>query len=71
MALGDVAFVPQRRRPKSDPAKLELAGRLRCETTLTAKAIAARLDLGTWKSARTRLQQRRGKENGNDQMQML
>ncbi len=57
--------------PKSDPPKLELAGRLRWETTLTVKAIAARLHLGTWKSARTRLQQRKGKENANEQMQML
>jgi hypothetical protein len=44
-----------KRRHKSDPAKLELAARLRRETTLTVKWISARLDLGTWKSARTRL----------------
>jgi hypothetical protein len=42
-------------RRKSDPAKLALAARLRRETTLTLKWIAARLNLGTWKSARVRL----------------
>ena len=40
------------RRPKSDPEKLAIAARLRRETTLTMKWIAARLKLGTWKSAR-------------------
>ncbi len=58
------------RRHKSDPAKLALAARLRRETTLTVKAIAARLHLGTWKTARTRLQQREGQQNAN-QMQMF
>jgi hypothetical protein len=37
------------RRHKSDLAKLELAGRLRCETTLTMNWISARLHLGRWK----------------------
>jgi hypothetical protein len=41
---------------------------VRRETTLTVKAIAARLHLGTWKSARTRLQQRKGRENPNEQI---
>ena len=40
---------------KSDPAKMALAARLRQETTLTIKAIAARLHLGTSKSANARL----------------
>jgi hypothetical protein len=40
-------------RRKSDPAKLALAARLRRETTLTTKQIAARLWLGTPKSATT------------------
>jgi putative transposase len=42
-------------RPKNDPAKLALAARLRRETTLTTKQIAARLCLGTSKSATTAL----------------
>jgi hypothetical protein len=39
-------------RPKTDPAKLALAARLRKETTLSIKAIAARAHLGTSKSAK-------------------
>ena len=42
-------------RPKSDPAKLAIAARLRKETTLSIKAIAARVHLGTSKSANARL----------------
>ena len=42
-------------RRKSDPAKLAIAARLRKETTLTLKAIAERLHLGTSKSANARL----------------
>ena len=41
--------------PKSDPAKLAIAARLRTETTLTIKAIASRAHLGTSKSANARL----------------
>jgi hypothetical protein len=42
-------------RPKSDPIKLDIAALLRRETTLSIKAIAARLNLGTSKSANIRL----------------
>ena len=42
-------------RHKSDPGKLEVAARLRRETTLPVRWIAARLHLGTWKSATARL----------------
>jgi hypothetical protein len=42
-------------RRKNDPSKLVLAARLRKETTLTTKEIAARLSLGTPKSATTTL----------------
>jgi REP element-mobilizing transposase RayT len=42
-------------QPKSDPAKLAIAARLRRETTLSIKAIAARVHLGTSKSANARL----------------
>ena len=44
-------------RRKGDPEKLGLAARLRRETTLTLKAIAARVGLGTSKSANARLHQ--------------
>ena len=54
-------------RLKSDPAKLEIAARLRRETTLTIKWIAARLHLRTTKSASTRLhnlnKDRKNKDN--------
>jgi hypothetical protein len=43
--------------PKNDPGKLEIAERLRRETTFSIKWIAARLDLGTPKSARALLHQ--------------
>jgi REP element-mobilizing transposase RayT len=42
-------------RRKNDPAKLEIAARLRRETTLPLKAIAARVHLGTSKTANTKL----------------
>ena len=42
-------------RPKSDPAKLALAARLRRETTLTLPWIATRLHAGTWKSLNAKL----------------
>ncbi|HVM48033.1 MAG TPA: hypothetical protein VMU04_08400 [Candidatus Acidoferrum sp.] len=38
-------------RRKNDPAKLDIAARLRKETTLSIKAIAARVHLGTSKAA--------------------
>jgi hypothetical protein len=44
-------------RRKSDPGKLALAARLRQETTLTIKGLAARVHLGTSKSANARLHQ--------------
>jgi len=42
-------------RRKSDPGKLGMAARLRQETTLTLKAIARRVQLGTSRSAHVRL----------------
>ena len=42
-------------RPKGDPGKLALAGRLRRETVLPMKWIANRLRMGTWKSARVQI----------------
>ena len=49
-------------RNRSAPEKLELAARLRRETTLTIKEIAQRLYLGSWKSATTRLQNLKRKD---------
>jgi hypothetical protein len=43
--------------PKCDPRKLALATRLRKETTLTIKSIAARLNLDTPRNATVRLQE--------------
>jgi len=42
-------------RRKNDPAKLDIAARLRRETTLSLKAIAARVHLGTSKAANVTL----------------
>ena len=42
-------------RRKSDAGRLEIAARVRRETTLTLKQIAKRLDLGTPRSASVRL----------------
>jgi hypothetical protein len=42
-------------RHKSDPGKLGMGERLRHETTLTLKAIARRVQLGTSRSAPVRL----------------
>ena len=42
-------------RPKTDPGKLAIAARLRKEPTLPMKDIAARVCLGTFKSANARL----------------
>ena len=42
-------------RPKSDPDKPSIAARLRRETTLTLPRIAARLEMGSWKSLNTKL----------------
>ena len=43
------------RHGKSDPAKLAIAARLREETALSVKTIAAWMPLGTSKSANARL----------------
>ena len=55
-----------RQRPKSDAAILNLAARLRRETTLTIRQIAERLHLGSWKSLNNKLYLRsRGKGKRN------
>ncbi len=54
-------------RRRNDPAKLEIAARLRRETTLPIKAIAARVHLGTSKAANMKLHNhmRRGSAAGD------
>jgi hypothetical protein len=64
-------------RRKSDPSKLAPANRLRRETTLSVKAIAERLHLGSPKSARARLRKskevesRRGERQANQDVILL
>ena len=48
-------------RNKTDPGKLAIAAKLRKETTLSLKAITARVHLGTSKSANARLHAWMGK----------
>jgi REP element-mobilizing transposase RayT len=56
-------------RRRNDPVKLELAARLRRETTLSIKAIAARVQLGSSKAANVKLHQhmRQSSATGNGQ----
>jgi REP element-mobilizing transposase RayT len=56
-------------RRKSDPAKLAIAARLRKETTLSIKSIAALVHLGTSKSANARLRNWMGKFASTDSAQ--
>ncbi len=56
-------------RRKHDPGKLQLATRLRQETTLTVKQIAERLHFGTPKSASFRLLMAMRKQTPNDAAQ--
>ena len=58
-------------RNRSAPEKLELAARLRRETTLTIREIAQRLHLGSWKSATARLQNLKRKEKQRGTMALL
>lgn len=50
------------RRPKGDPGKVALAWRLRTETTMTLKWIAAELQMGSWTYVSNLLSQRRRAE---------
>ncbi|HEX5400420.1 MAG TPA: transposase [Verrucomicrobiae bacterium] len=47
------------RRPKGDPGKVGMAWRLRAETTMTLKWIAAELQMGMWTHVSNLLSQRR------------
>ena len=59
-----------REQPKSTSGKLAIAARLKRETTLTLPAIAKRLDLGSWKSASSKIHHWR-KSNEVDQKSKL
>ena len=59
----------QRRR--NDPIKLEIAARLRRETTLPIKAIAARMQLGTSKTANANLHRHMRNAPGNHPAQTV
>jgi hypothetical protein len=56
-------------RRKNDPEKLQLAARLRRETTLSIKAIAARVHLGSSKSANAKLHRHMRQSPVNDPAQ--
>ncbi len=49
-------------RRKGDPQKVAIAWRLRCESAMTLKWIAARLHMGVWTSVSNRLSQKRQQE---------
>ena len=53
------------RRSKSDLDKLEIGARMRRETTLSIKAIAARAGLGSTKAANAKLHQHRQHNRGD------
>jgi hypothetical protein len=50
------------RRRKGDPQKVEIAWRLRRETPMTLKWIAARLNMGVWTSVSNALARKRSKD---------
>ena len=56
-------------RRKNDPAKLEIAARLRRETTLSLKAIATRVRLGTSKTANAKLHKHMREASAGDSSQ--
>jgi len=58
-------------RLKTDPKKVEIGARLRKETTLPVRWIAGRLHLGTWKSAKTRLQSAKTQSNHASEILMF
>jgi len=55
LSRGDRCEADLAARRKGDPEKMTIAARLRKETTLPVKAIAARVHLGSSKSAHARL----------------
>ncbi len=58
------------RRPKGDTRKIRIAQRLRAETAVTLKWIAAELNMGTWTHVANRLQNAKGKNDSNNQSEL-
>jgi hypothetical protein len=56
-------------RRKHDPAKLEIAARLRRQTTLSLREMAALVDLGTSKTANSNVRERMRGATANDPSQ--
>ena len=54
-------------RPKGDTRKIRIAQRLRAETAVTLKWIAAELNMGTWTHVANRLQKVKAKNDSNNQ----
>jgi putative transposase len=53
-------------RPKGDPAKIQIAQRLRAETAVTLKWIAQELHMGSWSNVSNLLAAHRSPELGNE-----
>ncbi|NOS72050.1 MAG: hypothetical protein HOP33_19260 [Verrucomicrobia bacterium] len=58
------------RRAKGDARKICIAQRLRAETAVTLKWIAAELNMGTWTHVANRLQNAKGKTEPNNQHEL-
>ena len=57
-------------RPKGDVRKIWIARRLRSETAVTLKWIAAKLHIGTWTHVANRLQQTKDKNQSENQHEL-
>jgi putative transposase len=66
LAAAKVAPTGLRNRLKGDALKVRIASRLRRETTMTWKWIAARLEMGQWKSAANGVRLARGKRESRN-----
>lgn len=58
------------RRAKGDARKIHMAQRLRAETAVTLKWIAAELHMGTWTHVANRLQKAKRKNESNNQHEL-
>lgn len=58
------------RRAKGDARKVRIAQRLRAETAVTLKWIAAALEMGAWTHVANRLQHAKGNDEGRNQPQL-
>jgi REP element-mobilizing transposase RayT len=57
-------------RPKGEDGKIQLARRVRAETSVTWKWIAQRLNMGTWSYVASRLNQKKGNNDSKNQTQL-